>query len=132
MQAGSANRPRESFGELLSQLAKNSAALIRDEVELAKREMQEKLAATRAGIIIIATGVAIAFAGLLGLCAAAIIWLARYIGFGWSSLVVGSALAIIGAATAIAGVKHIRRTGLKPEQTIQTLQEDKEWLKELT
>ena len=46
--------PRESFGELLGQLANNSAALVRDEIELARQEMSEKVTVLRSGIIMAA------------------------------------------------------------------------------
>ncbi len=44
----------------------------------------------------------------------------------------GAALAIIGGIVAFSGIGQLKRTSLKPEQTIETLEEDKEWLKELT
>ena len=32
----------------------------------------------------------------------------------------------------VEGLTRLKRTSLKPEQTIETLEEDKEWLKQLT
>ena len=51
-----ASLPRESFGELLGQLANNSAALVRDEIELAKQEMSEKVGVLRSGVLVVAVG----------------------------------------------------------------------------
>ena len=123
--------PRESFGELLVQLADNSAALVRDEIELARQEMSEKVSAFRSGIVTLAVGSIVALVAFLTLTTAAVIGLASYIGPGAAALIIGAALAVIGAATGFAGLSQIRRTKLKPEQTIETLEEDKEWLKEL-
>jgi uncharacterized membrane protein YqjE len=127
-----ATLPRESFGDLLGQLANNSAGLVRDEIQLARQEMREKVSTLRAGIIIAATGLVIGLVALLTLTAAAVIWLANYVGAANSALIIGGALAIIGGATAFAGIGRIKQTSLKPKQTIETLEEDKEWLKELT
>jgi len=129
---GELSLPRESFGELLGQLANNSAGLVRDEIQLARQEMKEKVTTLRAGIIIAAVGFVIGFLALLTLTAAAVIGLANRVGAGYSALIIGGCLAIIGCATAFAGINRIKRTSLKPDQTIETLEEDKEWLKELT
>jgi hypothetical protein len=124
--------PRASFGELLGQLATNSAALVRDEIELARQEMSEKVIVLRSGIMTVAAGSLIGLVAILTLTAAAVIGLAKYVGAGNSALIIGGALAIIGGAIIVVGLGRIKRTSLKPEQTIETLEEDKEWLKELT
>ncbi|HET8675018.1 MAG TPA: phage holin family protein [Blastocatellia bacterium] len=123
---------RESFGELIGDLANNSAALVRDEIELVKQEMREKLNSFRAGVMTIAFGGVVLLVATLALVAAAIIGLGHLVGYGWAALIVGAALALVGGITAMVGLGQLKRTSLKPEQTIETLQEDKEWLKELT
>src|SRR5215216_5384254 len=123
---------RESFGELLGQLANNSAALVRDEIALAKQEMNEKVSSFRSGLVTAVIGGVVALLGILALIAAAIIGLAHYMDAGLAALIVGGVLALIGGATALVGIGHLKRTSLKPEQTIETLEEDKEWLKQLT
>ena len=127
-----AGLPRESFGELLSQLANNSAGLVRDEIQLARQEMKEKLSTLRGGIIIAASGLVLVLLALFTLTAAAVIGLANYLGAGKSALIIGGALGIIGGVTAFVGIGRIKQTSLKPEETIETLEEDREWLKELT
>ena len=124
--------PRASFGELLGQLANNSAALVRDEIELARQEMSEKVIVLRSGIMTVAAGSLIGLVAILTLTAAAVIGLAKYVGAGNSALIIGGALAIIAAVIAFVGLGRIKRTSLKPKKTIETLEEDKEWLKELT
>jgi cytochrome c biogenesis protein CcdA len=129
---GEVTLQRESFGELLGQLANNSAGLVRDEIQLARQEMKEKVSTLRGGIITAAVGFVIGLIALFTLTAAAVIALANYVGAGYSALIIGGGLAIIGCATALAGINRLKRTSLKPDQTIETLEEDKEWLKELT
>lgn len=123
---------RESFSELLGQLANNSAALVRDEIALAKQEMSEKITSFKAGVIVLAVGAVIGLLAVLTLLAAAVIGLGNIIGHGYSALLIGVVLAVIAGITSVVGMGRLKRTSLKPEQTIETLEEDKEWLKEMT
>ena len=123
---------RESFGELLGELANNSAALVRDEIELAKQEMREKVDVLRSGAVTIAIGGLIGFVALLTLTAAAVAGLAHVMDTALAALLVGVVLAAIGGGIAFSGIGRIKQTNLKPQQTIETLEEDKEWLKQLT
>jgi uncharacterized membrane protein YqjE len=124
--------PRESFGELLGQLASHSSALVRDELELAKQEMREKLQSLSSGAITLVAGIALAQIALLSLCAATVIGLSVYMGPGIAALVVGAALILIGGGIAYLGFRQLKNTSLKPDKTIRSLKEDKEWLKEMT
>jgi putative superfamily III holin-X len=126
------NMSRESIGELLGQLANNSAALVRDELTLARQEMSEKIEFFRSGVVTVAIGAVIGLIAVLTLAAAAVIGLAHLMDAGYAALIVGGALAIIGGIVASNGISRLHRTSLKPEQTIKTLEEDKVWLKELT
>src|SRR5215210_7624015 len=87
---------RESFGELLGQLANDSAALVRDEIALAKQEMSEKISSFRSGVVTVAIGGVVALIGVLALIAAAIIGLAHYMDAGIAALIVGGVLALTG------------------------------------
>jgi len=119
------------MSDLLGELAASSAALIRDEIDLARQEIKESVGQMRSGMVVTAVGLAVIGIAVLVLIAAAVIALGTLIGFGLSAVVVGALLAIIGGATLLLGIRRVRRTRLKPEQTIETLEEDKEWLKQL-
>jgi len=123
---------RKSIGELLGQLANNSAALVRDEISLARQEMSEKIKSFRSGVVTVAIGAVVGLIAVLTLTAAAVIGLAHLMDAGYAALIVGGVLAIIGGIIAFNGINRLKQTSLKPEQTIETLEEDKEWLKELT
>lgn len=123
---------RESFGELFGELANDSSALVRDEFQLAKQEISEKIVSFRAAAILIVTGAAIGSLAMMTLAASAVIGLAHYVGPGYSALIIGGVLLIIAAVVVSTGLKRVNQINFKPEQTITTLQEDKEWLKELT
>ena len=123
---------RESFGDLLSRLATASAGLVRDEIELAKWEFREKAKSLRTGMIIIAVAVFLGIIALFTLDAALVIGMGKWIGYGWSALTVGIALIITGGIIAAIGRQQVKSTKLKPEETIRSLKEDREWLKRMT
>ncbi|HYP25976.1 MAG TPA: phage holin family protein [Blastocatellia bacterium] len=123
---------RESFGVLLGQLANDSAALVRDEIALAKQEMTEKVSAFKSGVVVLVAGAVIGLLAVLTLLAAAVIGLGNIIGPGYSALLIGVVLAVVAGIICAMGMRRLKETSLKPEQTIETLEEDKEWLKELT
>jgi hypothetical protein len=104
---------RESFTELLGQLANNSAAVVHDEIELVIQGIREKVRAVRSGVLMVATGAVISFAAFLSLCAALIIGLTFYMAPVIAALVTGAALALIGVVIAFIGFKQLKKTILK-------------------
>jgi len=131
-QQGEADMSGESIGALLGQLANNSAALVRDELTLARQEMSEKVAGYRSGAITVVIGAALSWIAILTLTAAAVIGLAHLMDAGYAALIVGGVLALIGGIVAMTGINRLKQIDPKPKQTIKTLEENKEWLKELT
>jgi hypothetical protein len=127
---GPGTAERKSFGKLLSQLSSDSVALFRDELELARQEMREKVKILETRIALIVIGAMVGQIALMMLGAAAVIKLADSVGFGASALIIGMGLALIGGGVALFGLRQLRRTSLKPEKTIQTLKEGKAWMKE--
>jgi len=123
---------RESFGDLLSRLATASAGLVRDEVELAKQEIREKVQGVRTGVVLAAIAALLGMLALFALEVALVIGIGKVIGYGWSALAVGVAVAIIAGIFARLGIAHFKKTKLKPEETIRSLKEDREWLKKIT
>jgi len=131
-------RTERSFGELLREVTTDIAALFRTEVELAKVELSEKASEAGKQVGSIAVGGAVMFAGALALLAAVVnlvgwviaeiasaelaVWLAP--------LLVGLVLAFVGYGMVKKAMAALRTEGLAPEQTTQSLQENKEWLKE--
>jgi uncharacterized membrane protein YqjE len=123
---------RESWGELIGELAGQLVGLARDEVALARRELEQKLKTVQSAAAVVAIGAIIALIATLSVCAAVIIALAEYVGPWQSALIVGLILGMAAGVTILIGVSRFKRTSLKPEQTIETIEENKEWLKELT
>lgn len=129
MQMTRNNKEDRSLGELLTELSQEMRNLIRQELELAKLEMSRK--ATRLGkdMVYLVLGGAIAYAGFLALVATLIIALAYVLPLWLSALLVGAITAGIGYFLIEKGRSKLKREELKPEQTIATLKEDKEWAK---
>jgi hypothetical protein len=96
--------------ELLGQLANNLAALIHNEFELMTQSVREKARGVRSGILIVAIGAVISFAGFLSLCAALVIGLTYYMSPVSAALVTGAALALIGVVSASIGYKRLQRS----------------------
>jgi uncharacterized membrane protein YqjE len=123
---------RESFGDLLSRLATSSAGLVSDEIALVKQELREKAKSLRSGIATIAVAAFLGTIALFTLDAALVIGIGKWIGYGWSALVVGVAIIIVSGIIAAIGLQRVKKTKLKPEETIRSLKEDREWLKRIT
>jgi len=104
---------RESFTELLGQLANNSAAVFHDEIELVLQRIREKVKAVRSGVLTVAIGVVISFAAFMSLCAALIIELTSYMAPVIAAIVTGAALGLIGIVMAFIGYKQLKRSILK-------------------
>ena len=100
--------PSESFSELLGELAKNSAAVVRDEIQLVIQRIREKVKAALSGALLIVTGAVIGFAAFICLCAALIIGLTSYMSPGIAALVTGVAFALVGVVIALIGYGHLK------------------------
>ncbi|MCX5823002.1 MAG: phage holin family protein [Deltaproteobacteria bacterium] len=101
---------RESFTELLGQLAYNSAAVVHDEIELVIQGIREKVRAVRSGVLTVATGAVVSFAAFLFLCAALVIGLTSYMAPVIAALVTGAALASLGVVIAFIGYKQLKKS----------------------
>ena len=123
-------KEERSLGELFAELANETSTLVRQEVELAKTEMTQKATQVGRDVGVVGAGGAIAYAGLLAVIAAIIIVLGQFIPLWLSALIVGLVVMGIGYVFIQQGLSALKRSNLAPQQTIQTLKEDKEWIKE--
>ena len=138
--ATTAGVPRDrSVADLFKELRDESSALLRQEVALAKTEMAEKASAYGKNAASIATGGTVAYVGALFILIAATVGLAMILDrftaideHAWwlAPLIVGGIVAIIGYAMIQKGVSTLKRQSPVPQKTIQSLQEDKQWLKD--
>ena len=121
-----------SLGELLSDLARDTGLLVRNEVALAKAEMSQKASSVGKHAGIIGAGGALAYAGLLAIIAGIIVLLDTWLPLWGAALLVGIILAAVGGAMAMSGINGLKKENLAPQQTIESVKEDVEWAKEQT
>jgi hypothetical protein len=127
MQSAPQERP---LGELFKELAGETATLVRQEVQLATTELTAK--ATRAGkdVALIGAGGALAHAGLMILLGALVLALGTLIPLWVAALLVGVVVVGAGYALVQRGLTALKQIDPAPKHTIQTLKEDKLWVKE--
>ena len=122
------------LGVLLRDLAEGSASLVRGEARLAKVEVGEMVSAAGKGTALVATGGVLALLGGLSILAGIVL----LIGDQWlpADLYWVAALIVLVIAGAVAawlakrGMTLLSPSRLAPTETMTTLKEDKEWLKQ--
>lgn len=119
-----------SLGELFADLSRKTGVLVRQEIALARTEMTEKLSEVGKNVGFLVVGGAVLYMGLLFVLAGIAILLAGFMPDWLSALVVGLIVAIVGFVLVQRGRSALRDTNLKPEKTIETLKEDKEWVQQ--
>lgn len=120
-------REEKSLGELFGELTQELATLVRQELDLAKTEMSEKLGHITAQVGLIAAGGALAYAGVLAIVAAIVLLLGLAgLPLWLSALIVGIVVACIGGGLVYKAIGAIRHADMTPRQTVQTLRQLKE------
>lgn len=118
------------LGELFGELASETGTLVRKEVELATVEMTHKAKLAARDAAIVAGGGAIAGLGAMALMAALILALGTIIPLWVAALVVGAVVTGSGGVFVMLGIRAFQGLDARPRQLIETLEEDKRWLKE--
>ena len=121
------------FGELLRDLARDASELVRGELRLARVELSSVVRQIGLGTALTALGAVLLLLGGLSLASGLVLlvgdqWLPRdrY----WLAGLVFTALAgAVAAWLGRRGMAELRPSRLVPDQTLETLREDKEWLK---
>jgi hypothetical protein len=121
-----------SVAELLSGLVNDARLLVRKEIDLAKREVSLELGKVRQGTVALGVGAGVALIGALLLGHMLVYALNELAGLSlWVSyLIVGGALAAIGALLLIQGMHRMRQIDPVPRETIESVRKDVEWIKE--
>ena len=121
-----------SITELITRLSRETVTLVRKEVQLAKAEMSQKASRVGKNVGFLVVGGVVAYTGLLALVAAVILVLGLVIPYWLSAVIVGLVIAAIGAILVVKGLNTLRQEDPTPQETVETLQEDKEWLRDQT
>jgi uncharacterized membrane protein YqjE len=122
-----------SLGDLFGDLTREITTLVRQEIQLARTEMTQKLSHVGKDVGMIAVGGAVAYLGLMAIMATIVIALAAA-GLAWwaSTLLVGVVIVLVGGGMAWAGLNALKQTDLAPRETMATLEENKEWAQQQT
>lgn len=124
-------RDDRSLGELFSELSRETTTLVRKEVQLAKAELAETGTKVGKNVAYLLVGGAVLYAGFLALMFSLIYALAEWLDSAWlGALLVGVLVAAVGAILVYQGYNQLKQVDLVPERTIETLEEDAEWLKQ--
>jgi len=120
----------QSIGELLKQLSEQTATLVRQELDLAMAEMQQKGKRAGVGIGLIGGGGVLALAAVGALTATLILVLAEWMD-GWIAALIVTLVYVAGAAVlALQGKEKVGEASPPvPKQTIDTVKEDVQWAK---
>ena len=119
-------RQERSIAELFGQLSQDMTMLVRQEVQLARAEMSEKLSRLTANLVSVIAGGFVAYVGALALVAALILALNDLANISpWvSALIVGAVLAIVGYAMLRRGLGELKRVDLAPRRTVENIKDD--------
>jgi uncharacterized membrane protein YqjE len=125
---------RRSIGALLRDLAEGSATLVRDEVRLAKIEIAGAVKGVGVGTAFVAMGAVFALLGALSLLAGVVLligdqWLPADL-YWLAALILLVITGAIAAWLAKRGAALVSPSQLAPNETVTTLKEDTEWLKQ--
>ena len=120
----------ESIGHLMSEVLQDVSKLFRQEVALAKAELKEE--ASKAG----KAGGMLAGAGFAGYMVAVLLSLALVFALdavmplGWAAVIVAVLWAIVGGVLYSVGRKRMKDVDPVPRQTVETLREDAQWVRD--
>jgi apolipoprotein N-acyltransferase len=119
----------QSIGELLKHLSEQTAMLVRQELDLAKAEMQQRGKRAGLGLGLIGGGGVLALAAVGALTATLILVLAEWMDAWLAALIVTLVYAAGAAVLALQGKEKVGEATPPVPQTMETVKEDVQWAK---
>lgn len=124
-------KDERSLGDLFSDLASETSNLVKQEVALATTELTQKAVKVGTNVGYLVVGGAVAYAAVLCFIAALVIGLGNLLGNYWlAALIVGIVVAVAAVVLILSAISALKKTGLTPTQTVETIKEDAQWLKD--
>jgi len=125
-------RSDESIGRLIGEVAGDVSKLFRQEVALAKAELKEEAAkAGKAGGMLAGAGFAAYLVAVL-LSLALVFGLGEVMPPGWAAVIVAIVWGIVGGVLYYLGRNRMKNIDPVPRQTVDTLREDAQWVRDRT
>ena len=122
-------KEERSLGDLFSELAAETGTLIRQEVALEQVELTAKALRVGKNVGYLAAGGAVAYASVLAILAGVIIGLSYFMPAWLAALLVGAVVGIAAFAMVSSALAELKKTNLAPEETVESIKEDAQWLK---
>jgi len=119
----------QSLGSLVSQLSSDLSKLMQQELQLAKVELREEAAKAGKGAGMLGGAGFAGWMAALFLSLTAMWALDKAMDLTWAALIVTIIWGVLGAVLFSMGRKALREVNPKPEQTIDSLKEDAQWVK---
>ena len=122
-----------SLGELFSDLSQQTADLIRQEMRLAKAELSEKFSDAGRHALMIGAAVIFALTAVIAVAAATTLLMIELGLAPWlSAAITAAVMAVIAFVLAQSGISALRMTTIAPVETMQSIKETTQWLKNET
>ncbi len=132
-------KEERSLGDLFSELSKETSTLMRQEVTLAQVELTQKATIVGKQVGSLVVGGAVGYAALLIILLALVIGLSQLISaiFGWTIItsawvaaaIIGLIVGGVAFSLITSALATLKKTDLTPKQTIESLKEDAQWIK---
>jgi Putative Actinobacterial Holin-X, holin superfamily III len=125
-------RSEPSLAQLLTGIVNDATELLRQELALAKYEIHEDLRKVKTAMLSLGIGIGVAAVGGLLLILMLVHLLNALAGLPlWACYgIVGGVFAIIGGVLLLIGKNTIARIDVVPPQTLETMKENVQWIKE--
>lgn len=118
-----------SLGDLFSELASETGTLVRQEVALAQSELAQKAVRIGRNVGFLIVGGAVGYIALLAIITAVIVGLTYFIPLWSAALIVGIIIGIVAFLLISSALKTLKKIDLMPHQTVESIREDAQWLK---
>lgn len=118
-----------SIGDVLKDITRELNTLVRDEVALAKKEVQDAISTAVKDVVLVVAGAVVAYVGVLVLIAAAVLALANVLAPWLSALIIGAVVVIFGVVLLMRGLSEMK--SIRPvDRTPDNVREDVRTVKE--
>ena len=117
---------------LISGILTEARALLRTELQLARRELSENAARAGSGLILFALAALVALVGLGALATAAVLGIAALgLAYHWAALIVAGACLCVALTLALTGKARLSTATLAPKRTLNQVKSDIDAVKEM-
>ncbi len=125
-----AGKEAASVGQLLGALARDTGALMKQEVQLAVNEMSAKAESAARNTALLAAGGALVHAGLIVLLFAAVVGLDRILPLWLSATIIGGIIVVLGAVLVLKARATLGSLDPVPQQTVESIKANVAWGKD--